>query len=471
MKSTLILPVIAVAVLLGVAWVLFAEPFADRRAKPAPEPSVSAEKGPDVMEDFRRLSGEVDRLSAEVRRLSQQRAQPPIVPRPFTQAVESAPVRAAKEATPLPAQWYLDQYVLSFEGGGTGSEYFRLAVDAFVRDLLDPIVELVLDAGRPVPLRSSLVGILGTPRFSGNAFVIEALLSVIQAGEPHNLALRAMKVLPAVGGPGTAAALERIVWSVATEDLSVAVLRAIAQLAGDGLNAALLRILNAASGRQIEALRILVSLLNQADPDSALQCFMRASRMQQQPVRLVAANRIADFPDAPFKEYVQTWLGFETDPQVREALMRSSKQQGAGKSWGASRATGPPDANPDTDDPNAWASANPDGGREWLELGYSTPLAASSVRIYEVNARGAVAEIHLRDSGGTWNIVWSGTTAQASGPLTIEFPATSYAVSSVRVVLDTTRSPGWNEIDAVELVGPQGRAWASDARASSNYGH
>ena len=69
-------------------------------------------------------------------------------------------------------------------------------------------------------------------------------------------------------------------------------------------------------------------------------------------------------------------------------------------------------------------------------------------------------------------MLWSGRTpAQASGPLTIEFPTTAFAVSAVRIVLDTTRSAGWNEIDAVELVGPQGRAWASEARASSSYGH
>ena len=38
------------------------------------------------------------------------------------------------------------------------------------------------------------------------------------------------------------------------------------------------------------------------------------------------------------------------------------------------------------------------------------------------------------------------------------------------MTLDTNRAPGWNEIDAVELLGPGGRQWASDARASSNYG-
>jgi hypothetical protein len=435
-------------------------------ARLAPSPLLDD----DAKSDLRRLSAEVDRLSTEVRRLSQHGAQGPIVPKPFNAPERPAP-QSGGEVTPLPPKWYLDQYVLSFEGGGTGSEYFRLAVDAFARELVEPIVELVGDVGQPVALRTNLVTILGTPRFSGSSFVSDALIALIQRGEPRALALIALKVLPAVGGPGTVAILERIVWSAAAEELSVAVLRAIAKLAGEDLNAVLLRILNAASGNQVEALRILISLLNEADQKSALQCFVRASKMSQ-PVRLVAANRIADFPDTAFKDYVAEWLGFETDAQVREALQRASKQQGAGKTWSASRAVGPPDANPDVDDPNAWASAKPDGGPEWLELGYSTPLVATSVRIYEVNARGAVVQIDVRDAGGTWRKVWTGTTpTTGSGPLTIEFPVTASAVSGVRLVLDTTRSLGWNEIDAVELVGPGGRAWASDARASSTYGN
>ena len=36
--------------------------------------------------------------------------------------------------------------------------------------------------------------------------------------------------------------------------------------------------------------------------------------------------------------------------------------------------------------------------------------------------------------------------------------------------LDTTRVPGWNELDAVELVGRDGsRQWATSADASSTY--
>ena len=36
--------------------------------------------------------------------------------------------------------------------------------------------------------------------------------------------------------------------------------------------------------------------------------------------------------------------------------------------------------------------------------------------------------------------------------------------------LDTTRVSGWNEIDAVELIGRDGsRQWATSAKASSSY--
>ena len=52
----------------------------------------------------------------------------------------------------------------------------------------------------------------------------------------------------------------------------------------------------------------------------------------------------------------------------------------------------------------------------------------------------------------------------------VSFATTSFRVSALRITLDTSRRPGWSEIDAVELVGPAGRAWASSAGASSSYG-
>ena len=342
MRTTWIAASFGVVALIAVALLLLVN---GRETPAGASVSPKAVLPDDRNHEIHRLSTEVGRLSAEVRRLNQERALPPIVPRPFSAAPESRSVRAAGEVMPLPAKWYLDQYVMSFEGGGGGSEYFRLAVDAYARELVDPIVEIVLDVGRPVVLRRNLVAILGTPRFSGNSVVVDAIVFVIQLGDPRDLALIALKVLPAVGGPGTVAVLERIVWSV-SEDLSVAVLRAIAQLAGHDVNAVLLRILSAASRNQIEPLRTLISLLNSADPESALQCFMRASRMSEQPVRLMAANSIADFPEQSFKDYVVEWLGFETDPQVREALQRRASSREPARAGAPAGRSGRPTRSP-----------------------------------------------------------------------------------------------------------------------------
>ena len=56
-------------------------------------------------------------------------------------------------------------------------------------------------------------------------------------------------------------------------------------------------------------------------------------------------------------------------------------------------------------------------------------------------------------------------------PVERVFPVSgAISASGVRVYLDTQRVPGWNEIDAVELVGRDGsRQWAAHARASSSF--
>ena len=137
----------------------------------------------------------------------------------------------------------------------------------------------------------------------------------------------------------------------------------------------------------------------------------------------------------------------------------------------ALRATGPPDATADEDDPNAWATKVADGGTQWIELLYDPPRVATSVTIHEVNVAGAVAEVLVRPQDGAWRTVWSGTDpTEHPGAFLVAFPRTSFPVHAVRVVLDTDRRAGWNEIDAVELSGPDGSAYAVHARASSTYG-
>jgi hypothetical protein len=140
--------------------------------------------------------------------------------------------------------------------------------------------------------------------------------------------------------------------------------------------------------------------------------------------------------------------------------------------WHSMQATGAPDTFMAGDITTAWATEATDKGIEWLELSYDNPIPANLVRIHETYNPGAVVRVELFDENGQQiaQIPVKDTNRNAPAFLNVSFPTTSAAVSTVKVVLDTSLVPGWNEIDAVELCGPSGRSWAASARASSWYG-
>jgi hypothetical protein len=139
--------------------------------------------------------------------------------------------------------------------------------------------------------------------------------------------------------------------------------------------------------------------------------------------------------------------------------------------WSAFQAAGPPHAQFGVDQKTAWATMAENAGKEWLELDYEPPLIAHRIRIRETYNPGAVVELILKGEGGVEivRIPVVDTARTAPEWLDVPFDATGVPVRSVRVILDTSRVTGWNEIDAVELVGPKRRAWAEAARASSFY--
>ncbi|MBI4860668.1 MAG: hypothetical protein HY815_10470 [Candidatus Riflebacteria bacterium] len=140
-------------------------------------------------------------------------------------------------------------------------------------------------------------------------------------------------------------------------------------------------------------------------------------------------------------------------------------------SWSPMQATGAPDTERAGDQTSAWASLETDKGLEWLELDYAPALVANQVRIRETYNPGAVTGVVLFDEQGKVlaDIPVKDTSKQAPTFLVVEFPLTPRPVARVKVALNTSLVPGWNEIDAVELVGPKARGWATHARASSSY--
>ena len=140
--------------------------------------------------------------------------------------------------------------------------------------------------------------------------------------------------------------------------------------------------------------------------------------------------------------------------------------------WSPGQAAGSPDTPQAGDRSTAWASQDPDGGPEWLRLEYERPVEIAQVLVRETYNPGAITAISAVLTNGSEVTLWQGVEPKGEAPFESEFNVTNRVVAGTIIVrLDTRRVPGWNEIDAVELVGRDGsRQWAKSATASSYFG-
>jgi hypothetical protein len=146
-------------------------------------------------------------------------------------------------------------------------------------------------------------------------------------------------------------------------------------------------------------------------------------------------------------------------------------QSSPAPNWSAMQATGAPDTLEAGDLPTAWASLAPDGGLKWLELEFEKPTPIAEVRIRETFNPGAITKVVALTPYNGESLIWEGQAPPAIAPAEMVVkPSTPVTSNRIKIHLDTTRVPGWNEIDAVELVGKDGsRQWAKNATASSSF--
>jgi hypothetical protein len=124
--------------------------------------------------------------------------------------------------------------------------------------------------------------------------------------------------------------------------------------------------------------------------------------------------------------------------------------------YSAMQATGAPNVDRYADDGKAWAPSTEDAGIEWLDLTYAKPVHATAVRVRESCGSGAVIRLELYDEQGTAHQIWQGLDpTKELNYLEVNFPRTAFKTSRVKVTLATNTIPGWNEIDAVQLVGKE----------------
>lgn len=146
----------------------------------------------------------------------------------------------------------------------------------------------------------------------------------------------------------------------------------------------------------------------------------------------------------------------------------------AKRNWGPEQATGAPDTWPRQGDiVTAWASKTADGQKEWLTLEYDHPVVPKEVQVYETFNPGAVYRITAFNLKCEEVEVWKGKdpSAQGSGKGISKIPCkANFKSNRIKIYIDSPSVLGWNEIDAVALVGTNGKSqWARSADASSTY--
>ena len=197
------------------------------------------------------------------------------------------------------------------------------------------------------------------------------------------------------------------------------------------------------------------------------QMTARAAELEQ---RLQAAQ--ASLPSArPFRTPPRVWPPMP-DPAVELAVPTEYVAVFPKRNhWGPEEVTGAPDTDGSGDIVTAWASATPDGGPEWLKLDYDRPVDIGEVRIRETHNPGAISKVTAFQPNGQEIVLWEGQAEPGTAPNDFVVHVTQrVSASQIKVYVDSQRVPGWNEIDAVELVGKDGsRQWAKGAAASSTF--
>lgn len=139
--------------------------------------------------------------------------------------------------------------------------------------------------------------------------------------------------------------------------------------------------------------------------------------------------------------------------------------------WSPDQATGEPNSLKAGDQKTAWATLETNKGDEWIKLEYQTPVEVQAIRIYENFNPGAISKVTAFKTDGTEALIWEGKEPLKKAPNVFEVkPKTKLSSQSIKVYLDTKRVNGWNEIDAVQLIGrDDSKQWAAKASASSTY--
>jgi hypothetical protein len=143
------------------------------------------------------------------------------------------------------------------------------------------------------------------------------------------------------------------------------------------------------------------------------------------------------------------------DSQWASSAVASSEYRSP--DYAALQAVGAPDVRLASDSAKAWATRTANAGEEWLEVTFAQAVAARGVRVIQSYNPGAIVSLEVIADSGVVSTLWVGPDRNSYpsgviGVLEAAVPAGFPPVRKVRVILDTRRVVGWNEIDAVQLL-------------------
>jgi len=153
-----------------------------------------------------------------------------------------------------------------------------------------------------------------------------------------------------------------------------------------------------------------------------------------------------------------TAAALEEDQLFLWAESAQASSEFSAPEWSAERATGEPDAPGCGDYQFAWASAASDS-IETLTLTYGEPVVPTGIRIHQSYHPDQVVKIEVFNPGTDLYVtVLEKRPEQVDRPcpyiLQVDVQGVDFKTDRVRITVDqSVLGLGWNEIDAVQLVG------------------
>lgn len=182
------------------------------------------------------------------------------------------------------------------------------------------------------------------------------------------------------------------------------------------------------------------TLLARVEPVDALTSGATASATEEAPVATA---------EEPAEEPVEGAEG-------QWAIDATASSEYGDTGFSAAQATGEPNVPEASDNSNAWAPMGTDDGVETLDLTYATAVVPTAIAIYESFNPGAVISVAALDpNSNEWITLWEGEspTNETLRVFSPELTPPDFATDQIRITLDTSLVEGWNEIDAVQLIG------------------